>query len=118
MIFPDGVSEAAINLLIQPDALPELNENTQITLMEITSNGVPPGGDPLRGAQLIPSRILAIVTVQANDAPHGVVVWSPAVVVATEEEGVENTVELTLVREFGSVGAILISYRYVRYQFS
>ncbi len=111
VIFPDGVSTSTINLLIVADVDPELNEVTEVSLITITENGVPPGGDTARGARLIPSQILSVITVQANDAPHGVVVWSPPVVVAIENEGVDNTVELTLIREFGSIGAILISYR-------
>ena len=48
----------------------------------------------------------------ANDAPHGVIVWSPELVMLSEEDGVENTVQLSLIREFGAVGAITVSYRY------
>lgn len=90
--------------------LPELNEVTVIALTEITENGVPPGGDSTRGAQILPAQRQAVITVQANDAPHGVVVWSASVVNVTEEDSTDNVVQLTLLREFGSIGAIIITY--------
>lgn len=90
--------------------LPELNEVTVIALTEITENGVPPGGDNTRGAQILPAQRQAVITVQANDAPHGVVVWSASVVNVTEEDSTDNVVQLTLLREFGSIGAIIITY--------
>ena len=89
---------------------PELNEVTVISLTDITENGVPLGGDATRGAQLLPAQSQAMITVQANDAPHGVVVWSASVVNVTEEEGTDSVVQLTLLREFGSIGAIIITY--------
>jgi len=109
--FADGVSVSTIVLLIQPDLFPELNEVTRVTLTGVLENGVAVGGDPTRGARLAPAgQTTAVVTVQANDAPHGVVVWSPSVVMVTEEEEVDSVVQLTLIREFGSIGAIIISY--------
>ena len=111
VVFADGVSTATITLLIQPDLVPELDEVTTVALTGILENGVAAGGDPARGARLAPlGQTTAVITVQANDAPHGVVVWSPPVVMVTEEEGVDSVAQLTLVREFGSIGAIIISY--------
>ena len=102
-----------MSLVIQvhPDVFPELNEVTVITFTEITQNGVSPGGDSTRGAQFITGQTQAVITVQANDAPHGVVVWSAAVVNATEQDGTDTTVQLTLLREFGAIGDIIITYR-------
>ena len=111
MVFDEGVSEVTITVTVHPDLLPELNEETVIELTEITENGVPPGLDQTRGAQLISGRTQSVVTVQANDAPHGVLVWSAARVQAREEDQVDSVVQLTILREFGSIGAILISYR-------
>lgn len=108
------MSEAAITLTVHPDMLPELDEVTVIELTEITENGVPPGSDSSRGARLIPSRAQSFITVQANDAPHGVLVWLTDRVTATEQDNTDSVVQLTILREFGSVGAILISYRCVQ----
>lgn len=113
MIFAEGISSADIVITVHPDLLPELNEVTTIVLTEITNNGVPPGGDITRGARFLPGRTQAVVTVQANDAPHGVVLWSTNMVNVTEEDGTDSIVELTILREFGTIGAILVTYRYV-----
>ena len=114
MVFAEGVSEDTIIVTIHPDAVPELIEVTTIALTAITENGVPPGGDTTRGAQLLPGRTQSVITVQANDAPHGVVVWSASTVPAIEEDAGNSVVQLTILREFGSIGAILITYRYIQ----
>ena len=112
MVFAEGVSEATITLTIHPDLLPELNEVTVIELVEITENGVPPGSDATRGAKFISGRTESVITVQANDAPHGVLVWSATRVQVEEVDAVDNVVQLTILREFGSIGAISITYRF------
>lgn len=113
MVFAEGASQTTISVTIHPDLLPELNEVTVIHLTGITDNGVPLGSDGTRGAQLLSGRTQAVITVQANDAPHGIIVWSATRVAATEEDAVDSAVQLTILREFGSIGAILISYRFV-----
>ena len=101
---------ATITLLIQSDIIPELNELTTVTLTAVLENGVPEGGDVSRGAKITPSQSQAVVTVEANDAPHGVITWTPSVVMVTEDEGIDNNVQLSLVREFGAIGAVVITY--------
>ena len=113
VFFGDGISEATITVTVHPDLFPELDEVTVIELTEITENGVPPGADSSRGARLIPGRTRSFITVQANDAPHGVLVWSTDRVAATEQNDSDSVMQLTILREFGSIGAILISYRSV-----
>ncbi len=110
MTFIDGQSLSTITLTIAGDVQPELSETTIVSLTQVLANGVPEGGDLNRGATILPGREQAVVTVQASDAPHGVVSWLPAIVTVTEEEGVDSVVMLSLVREFGSIGAIIIEY--------
>ncbi len=110
MTFVDGQSLATITLTIAGDVQPELSETTFVSLTQVLANGVPDGGDLSRGATIIPGREQAVVTVQASDAPHGVVSWLPAIVMVTEVEGVDSVAMLSLVREFGSIGAIIIEY--------
>ena len=112
MVFAEGDSEATITLTVHPDLLPELNEVTVVELTEITQNGVPPGSDAARGAGFITSRTQSVVTVEANDAPHGVLVWAATRIQVEEVDGVNSIVQLTILREFGSIGALLISYRF------
>lgn len=108
--FADGVAMDTINLLIISDEVAELNEVTMVTLTTVVENGVSMGGDQSRGASIAPGRSQAVITVQANDDPHGVVTWSPTLVVADELEGANNVIQVTLVREFGAIGAVIISY--------
>lgn len=108
--FPDGVSSASITLTVSPDEVAELNEVTLVTLTDVVENGVPPSGDQTRGATIASGQSQAVITVQANDDPHGVVSWSPLIVRAEELEEMTNNVQLIIVREFGTVGAIIISY--------
>lgn len=92
------------------DTIAELNEITTVTLTDIVENGVPASDDQSRGASLAPGQSEAVVTVAANDDPHGVVTWSPTLVMAEEEEGRNSVARLTIVREFGAIGAIVVSY--------
>lgn len=101
---------ATISLLVRSDNISELNEVTMVTLTNVIENGVPLTGDQTRGAEVIPEQSQAVITVLANDDPHGVVTWSPTVVMTEEEEGGSSTVQLTLIREFGAIGAIVVSY--------
>ncbi len=101
---------ATIMLTIQADTIAELNEVTTITLTNVVENGVTDSGDPSRGAGVIPGETEAVVTVQANDDPHGVVAWSPTLRRVQELEGVNGVYQLTIVRESGAIGAIVISY--------
>ena len=109
-MFLDGESQSNITLALEGDSTPELSEMTFVTLTRVTESGVPEGGDTSRGAQIISGRNQAVITVQASDFPHGVISWVSPVVMATEVEGMDSTVTLTLVREFGSIGAIVIAY--------
>ena len=109
--FADGVSSAFLTFTIKHDELPELNEVTTVTLTKITENGVPEGGDEDRGATLISGRSSSVITVSANDDPHGVFVWSFNHI-EVEEEELDSTVLLYILREFGTIGAVAINYRY------
>lgn len=110
MTFPNGTSTASITLFIVADNTPELNEVTMVTLTSVVENGVPPSGDQSRGARLASAQNVAVITVQANDDPHGVVTWSPLVIQTQEEEGRNSVLLLSIAREFGDIGAIIISY--------
>ena len=104
-VFPEGISTATITLVFQPDSVPELNEVTRVRLMSATVQG---GG--VNQPQLITGRQEAVITVEANDAPHGVISWSPTSVTTMETDGMDNTVQLTIVREFGTIGSVVIGY--------
>ena len=109
-MFADGISSGSIVLSVASDDVPELDELTRVTLTNVVENGVPPSGDSSRGASIVGGLDEAVLTVQANDDPHGVVGWATANVTAQEEEGSNAVLQLSLIREFGDIGAIVISY--------
>ena len=113
MIFANGVAEAIIRLVIQSDNLPELTEITQVELTEVTADGV--GMDEMvqRGAMIDLATSIAVISVIANDFPHGQIRWASSVVMI-EEPNVTMEIELTLIRESGAIGDIIISYRCIR----
>ena len=105
------VTEAAIRLVIQSDNLPELTEITQVALTEITADGVDMNEVVRRGAVIDQATSIAVISVIANDFPHGQIRWV-SLVVMIEEPNTTMEVELTLIRESGAIGDIIISYRY------
>lgn len=99
-------------MTVVADSTPELEEVATITLTGVVRGGVAAGLDTTRGAKLISSQSASVITIEANDDPHGVVSWSPSSVsVKTPEaEGSDSVVRLTVVREFGTVGVLLVNY--------
>ena len=113
VVFGDGVASEDIVLYFAADSDPELQEESQFQLTEVSQNGIPEGGDASRGATIVPGEDIAFITVSANDAPHGVVIWSVSNVSSAEVEGQNSTISLTLIREFGTIGNIVVSVRCV-----
>lgn len=113
VIFANGGAEATIQLVIQADNLPELNEITQVELTEVTVNGVS-NTELVRGAGAVidPASSVAVISVAANDFPHGQIRWaSPLIMIA--EPNTTTEVELTLIRESGAISDIIVTYRSV-----
>ena len=105
---------ANFTVTVLADAIPELKEVASIKLTGIVRGGVAAGSDTSRGAKLISTRSVSVITIEANDEPHGVVSWSPSSlsIKASEMEGANSAVTLTIVREFGTVGVLLVNYTY------
>ncbi len=102
---------ATITLTLAHDNNPELNEVTMVTLTDITDNGVPEGGDVTRGATLINGRSQSVLTVAANDDPHGLFVWSSNNIDIEELDNNSNIVTVYILREFGVIGDVTVNYR-------
>lgn len=113
VVFADGVSLQMIVLYITADVDPELEEVSRVELTQVLQNGVSEGGDDARGATIVQGEDVAFITVSANDAPHGVLVWSVSNISVVEMEGENSSLTLTLIREFGTIGDIVISIRFV-----
>ena len=106
MELADGQSAATLTLVIHDDGLPEADEVSVVTLVEIVEGGSSLEG---RGASLGERRSATLI-VLANDSPHGVVRWERATYVTSEPQGTDSTVTLFLLREQGSQGHIRAEY--------
>jgi len=112
--------EDEIVLVIQADNLPELTEITEVVLTDVTVDGVTSmtlqieGEVP--GAYIDDASMTAIISVAANDFPHGQITWDSAslLVMVPEPNDTAVAIDLTLIRLSGTIGNILITYRYVR----
>ena len=113
VVFLNGSSMATITLYIQPDRTPELSATFPVTLRSITQNGLPPGGDPVRGAHLLPGRSVVYVTIPPHNDPYGVIVWSPSAVNVSQSDVAQSVAVLSIVRLAGTIGTVQIQYRYV-----
>lgn len=111
VVFADGQATSSIVLTVHADNTPELNEDMRVVLTGVVENGVAPSGDQSKGATIVTGQATSFITVTANDAPHGVVIWSSNTSLVDEVEGMNSAVTLSLVREFGTIGDILVSYR-------
>ena len=55
-----------------------------------------------------------MLIIPANDDPHGVVRWQDALVISQEEGPNNSTLIVTILRQFGLIGDILVSYETVK----
>ena len=96
-VFLDrGESATVIDLAIVDDDVPELDENFSVVLTQVT------------GAQLDPGRSSVVVTISANDDPHGVIEFeSDAMSIVAAEP---STLHLTLVRSRGLFGSVSVTF--------
>ncbi len=92
-----------IDINVRADATPEISEPYTLTLtsVETLSSDISPSGHAVRN----PQGLTAVVTIQANENPHGVVEFQAASANVSSSESVP--VELTLVRKFGTIGRLL-----------
>ena len=112
--------EDNIVLMIQADNLPELTEITEVVLTEVTVDGVDSmtlqREGEVQGAYIDDATMTAVISVAANDFPHGQITWDSAslLVMIPEPNDTAVVVELALIRLSGAIGDILITYRSVR----
>ncbi|NWV12723.1 GPR98 protein, partial [Ptilonorhynchus violaceus] len=105
LLFPEGTLNTTLYVYLLDDHIPEEKEEYQIILYNIKTEGVSPSGAAVLDSQ----GYEAVLTVEASDEPHGVLNFaSPSRVVLLPEEN--KTVQLFINREFGSLGAINVTY--------
>ncbi|NXO18386.1 GPR98 protein, partial [Oriolus oriolus] len=109
LFFPEGILNTTLYVHLLDDHIPEEKEEYRIILYNIKTEGVSPSGAAVLDGQ----GYEAVLTVEASDEPHGVLNFaSPSRVVLLPEEN--KTVQLFINREFGSLGAINITYATVQ----
>ncbi|XP_027733793.1 adhesion G-protein coupled receptor V1 isoform X6 [Empidonax traillii] len=105
LFFPEGTLNTTLCVHLLDDYIPEEKEEYRIILYNIKTEGVSSSGAAILDSQ----GYEAVLTVEASDEPHGVLNFaSPSRVVLLPEEN--KTVQLFINREFGSLGAINVTY--------
>ncbi|NXF82786.1 GPR98 protein, partial [Sclerurus mexicanus] len=105
LFFPEGTLNTTLHVHLLDDHIPEEKEEYRIILFDIKTEGISSSGAAVLDSQ----GYEAVLTVEASDEPHGVLNFaSPSRVVLLPEEN--KTVQLFINREFGSLGAINITY--------
>ncbi|CAH1797156.1 unnamed protein product [Owenia fusiformis] len=103
--FAAGQSVSTITISVKDDVLPELQEAWTITLDEVIESG---SSQESRGAR-IGTNSVALLSVLANDSPHGVVSWELPTV-STIEPATTSTVTAYILRQQGTKGTIQVFY--------
>ncbi|XP_069483725.1 adhesion G-protein coupled receptor V1 isoform X2 [Ambystoma mexicanum] len=92
-----------VNLL--DDNIPEEKEEYSLVLYNVVTQGVRPTG----AAVLHSQGYEAVLTVEASDEPHGVLSFAPSSRIVLTQEA-NKTIQLFINREFGSLGAVNVTY--------
>ncbi|XP_019589799.2 adhesion G-protein coupled receptor V1 [Rhinolophus sinicus] len=105
LFFSEGSLDNTIFVHLLDDNIPEEKEVYQVILYNVTTQGVSPAGFALLDAQ----GYAAVLTVEASDEPHGVLNFAlSSRFVVLQEANI--TIQLFINREFGSLGAINVTY--------
>ncbi|XP_033623594.1 adhesion G-protein coupled receptor V1 [Fukomys damarensis] len=105
LFFPEGTLNATIFVHLLDDSIPEEEEVYQVILDDVSTQGVPPAGIALLDTQ----GHAAVLTIEASDEPHGVLNFALSSRFVLLQEA-NMTVQLFINREFGSLGAINVTY--------
>jgi G-protein coupled receptor 98 len=107
-VFEDGSSTANISFSVASDLLPEVDEVFTLTLYNVRtiSADVAPTGHATLGTM----GVTATITIAASNNAHGVFEFRESAVLNVME-GV--TMEVTIAREFGTFGEVVVTYQAV-----
>ncbi|XP_067838274.1 adhesion G-protein coupled receptor V1 [Heptranchias perlo] len=109
LLLSEGVLNASLLVHLFDDGIPEEKEEYRIILSNVRTQGV-----SSTGAAIIDSQgYEAVLTVEASDEPHGVVKFALSSQTVSIQEG-NKTIQLFVSREFGSLGAINITFETVQ----
>ena len=60
------------------------------------------------------ARVTAMLIIPANDNPHGLISWKQALVISQEDGPKNVTLSVYIMRQFGLIGDIVVSYETVQ----
>ncbi|XP_076021271.1 adhesion G-protein coupled receptor V1 [Genypterus blacodes] len=108
--FSEGQSVASISLTVIADGVPELSESITIALMDVTTVGLE---DLQQAAVIDQQHAQALLTILPNGSPYGVIGWhlDSQFTQTQEPPGAPINVTLSIVREQGSSGQVLVHYQ-------
>uniref|UniRef100_A0A4W3JB69 Adhesion G-protein coupled receptor V1 n=1 Tax=Callorhinchus milii TaxID=7868 RepID=A0A4W3JB69_CALMI len=109
LLFSEGVLNASFLVRLVDDHIPEEKEEYRIILSNVRTQGISSTG----AAVIDDQGYEAVLTVEASDEPHGVVNFAPSSRMVSGQEG-NKTIQIFVSREFGSLGAINITYETVK----
>ncbi|KAL0979759.1 hypothetical protein UPYG_G00189270 [Umbra pygmaea] len=109
LFFNQGMLNTTVDLQLLEDATPEEKEEYRVTMSNIRTYGVLVTGHAALDVQ---GRV-AVITVETNDVPFGMLSISPFSLSLTTEER-DVTLRVFINREVGASGAVNISYETVR----
>jgi G-protein coupled receptor 98 len=96
--------EKIIQLHVLVDNEPKINQEYQVILSDVQSEGVRETGQ----AALHPQDAVAVVTIEGGNEPHGVISFALNSLDRKASES-DSTIQLTIDRKFGSIGQFLWS---------
>uniref|UniRef100_H0V266 Adhesion G-protein coupled receptor V1 n=1 Tax=Cavia porcellus TaxID=10141 RepID=H0V266_CAVPO len=105
LFFHEGTLNKTIFVHLLDDNIPEEKEVYQVILYDVRTQGVPPAGMALLDTQ----GYAAVLTVEASDEPHGVLNFALSSRFVLLQEA-DMTIQLFINREFGSLGAVNVTY--------
>ncbi|XP_069081373.1 adhesion G-protein coupled receptor V1 [Pleurodeles waltl] len=109
LYFSENSLNTTLFVKLLDDQIPEEKDQYSIMLYNVVTQGV-----HLTGAAVLDSQgYEAVLTVEASDEPHGVLSFAPSSRIVLTPEA-NKTIQLFINREFGSLGAINVTYATVR----
>lgn len=67
-----------------------------------------------RGAVLNTARVTAMLIIPDNDDPHGMISWKNTLVISQEDGPKNTTLSVHIMRRYGLIGDIVVSYETVQ----
>ncbi|XP_074651665.1 adhesion G-protein coupled receptor V1-like [Tubulanus polymorphus] len=105
LLFIQGQLKADLQLEVLKDNLPEVHEEYNIRLWNLSVSGIRSEGV----ASLDPQRYNLGLSIRGSDDPHGIIGFALSSQKVTTVEA-NKTLDLTIERKFGTIGAVLVNF--------